>query len=210
MKDSQSVTTWIADHSVKGFLAEDEGEALFDLAASVSHLGPCLEIGSYCGKSTLYLAAGCAQKENAVYAVDHHSGSEEHQPGEEYHDQDLFDAAGQRMNSFPTFLRNIRAAQLESSVIPVVTRSAQAARFWNAPLAMVFIDGGHSPAMAMDDCLNWSQHIVVGGVLAVHDIFEKPEEGGQGPYLALQAVLDSGKFVLEDKVNSMGIARRVK
>ena len=210
MLDGKAVTEWIAARSIKGFLAEDEGEALFELALEASKKGPCLEIGSYCGKSTLYLAAACAKNESIVFALDHHAGSEEHQLGEEYHDPDLYDQHNLCMNSFPEFRKNIRSANLDPAVIPVVSSSKKTVSVWETPLAMVFVDGGHSPQMAMDDCVSWSKKIMVGGILAVHDIFEHPEEGGQGPYLALQAVLDSGDFKLEGKVNSMGVARRIR
>ena len=67
--------------TVKGFLAEDEAEALYQASLEVAAMGPVLEIGSYCGKSTLCLAAACKQQQSVVYALDHHRGSEEHCAG---------------------------------------------------------------------------------------------------------------------------------
>ena len=209
MKDAKHVTQWHKNNDTKGFLADIEGETLYTYAERSAAVGPCLEIGSYCGKSTIYLAAGCQLSGNIVYAVDHHLGSEEHQFGEEYHDSDLYDSINKRMDSFPTFRRNIESANLIDCVIPIISSSKKASRHWRTPLGMVFIDGGHSPEMAMDDCLSWSEKIASGGYMAVHDIFEKPEEGGQGPYLALQAVLENRDFVFEEKVGSMVVLRRV-
>lgn len=201
--------SFIQEQAIKGFLAQDEGEALHALALSVKGLGPCLELGSYCGLSTLYIASACAEVGTSLYAVDHHRGSEEHQLGEEYHDPDLYDASIEKMDSFKEFRRNIDAAQLNDTVVPIVCSSALARRDWATPLAMVFIDGGHSEAMALEDCLGWSKHIVSGGYLAVHDIFEKPEEGGQGPWKALNAVLASGEFELMPQINSLGVLRKL-
>jgi len=196
-------------HSIKGFLAAHEGEALYHLAAEASALGACLEVGSYCGKSTIYLASACKLVDNLVYAVDHHRGSEEHQPGEEYHDPELYDDNAQLMDSFRTFRRNIRAAQLEDWVVPVVAPSAVAARRWNTPLGLVFIDGGHSLEAAMTDYRSWARHIVPGGYLAIHDIFPDPSDGGQAPYDIYKLALASAQFELVEMVDTLGILRRV-
>lgn len=202
------LSEFIALNSIKGFLADDEGCALRDLAVQTKALGPCLEIGSYCGKSTVYIGSGCKAVGNTLYAVDHHRGSEEHQLGEEYHDASLFDAAHGRMNSFPEFNRAIAAATLTDTVVPVVASSMLTVRDWATPLGLVFIDGGHSHESAMHDCLSWSRHLVPDGYLAVHDLFEHPSDGGQGPYLAFQAVLNSGDFNFIKQVNSLGVLQR--
>ncbi|WP_075184870.1 class I SAM-dependent methyltransferase [Teredinibacter haidensis] len=195
-------------HSIKGFLAEIEGNTLFQAALRAAGIGPCLEIGSYCGKSTVYLGLACQQTGNTLYAVDHHRGSEEHQMGEEYHDIDLFDASVNKMDSFPRFRHTLNLALLNETVVPVVASSAVTVRHWKTPLGMVFIDGGHSDEMAINDCLRWSEKIAVGGLIAIHDIFEKPENGGQGPYLGMQAVLNRGGFELIDRVESLAILKR--
>ncbi|MEX2961460.1 class I SAM-dependent methyltransferase [Microbulbifer sp. TYP-18] len=196
-------------HSIKGFLAPSEGEALYRLAAEASTLGPCLEVGSYCGKSSIYLATACKQKNSLLFAVDHHRGSEEHQRGEEYHDPDLFDAAAQLVDSFGVFRTNIRAAQLENWVVPLVAPSAVAARHWSTPLGMVFIDGGHSSEAAMTDYRCWSRHIVTGGILAIHDIFPNPADGGQAPYEIYRLALASAQFEPLEMVDTLGVLRRL-
>lgn len=196
-------------HQIKGFLARDEAEALYACALAARDLGPCLEIGSYCGKSTVYLGSACREAGNVLFAVDHHRGSEEHQRGEEYHDPELYDAQAQRMDTFPFLRRSLDIFALQDTVIPVVTASQTLVKKWTAPLGLVFIDGGHSHAQALADCTRWSRHITPGGLLAVHDIFPDPAQGGQGPYLALQAVLEQGGFVWSDTVNSLGILRRI-
>ena len=194
---------------VKGFLDADEGEALFRYALEAAELGPVLEVGSYCGKSTVYLGAACKAERVSLYAVDHHRGSEEHQPGEEYHDGSLFDEQAGLMDSFREFRQTIRAAELEDTVVPVVSSSKVAAHNWATPLSMVFIDGGHSLEAAMTDYRSWVGHIVKGGLLAIHDIFSDPSEGGQAPYDILKLALASGLFEEIDRVKALGVLRRV-
>jgi len=195
--------------TIKGFLDPAEGAALYHLAANASDLGPCLEVGSYCGKSTVYLGSACKLMDNILFAIDHHRGSEEHQPGEEYHDDELYDARTQLMDSFHQFRVNMRAAQLEECVVPVVAPSAVAAKRWNTPLGLVFIDGGHSLEAAMTDYRSWARHIVPGGILAIHDIFPNPEDGGQAPYEIYKLALASGQFEPVEMVKTLGILRRL-
>lgn len=194
--------------AIKGFLAPVEGEALYEHCLAVASLGPCLEIGSYCGKSTVYLGLACRRGGRSLYAVDHHRGSEEHQPGEEYHDPALYDEAAGLMDSFSAFRSTLRAASLEDTVVPLVAPSAVAARDWQTPLAMVFIDGGHSMAAAETDYESWAHHLVAGGILAIHDIFPNPADGGQAPYTIYRRAVDSGLFEALPMVDTLGLLRR--
>src|SRR5690606_30633680 len=120
-------------------------------------------VGSYCGKSTVYLGAACKTRQAVLYAVDHHRGSEEHQPGEEYYDSELYDSHHEALDSFPSFRHTLKRAELENTVVPIVAPSVLAARHWNTPLSMVFIDGGHSMAAALEDYRSWSGHVIRGG-----------------------------------------------
>ena len=199
----------IAFSQVKGFLADAEATALYEAAASVSGLGPVLEIGSYCGKSTICLGLACQQQNSLLFAVDHHRGSEEHQPGELYHDPELYDAGEKSFDSFREFRRNIGRAGLEESVVPIVAGSAQTARYWQTPLAMVFIDGGHSLEAALTDYRCWAGHLLRGGILAIHDIFPDPEMGGQAPYTIYRMALESGLFELIEQVETLALLRRL-
>lgn len=194
--------------SIKGFLADDEGAALYDYALAASKLGPCLEIGSYCGKSTVYLGHACQQNNRTLFALDHHRGSEEHQLGEEYHDPDLYDSGVELMDSFKTFRTTMRAANLDDTVVPVVSSSATASRDWATPLGLLFIDGGHSEEAAQTDFRSWSTFIKPGGILAIHDIFPNPAEGGQAPYNIWKLAKASGLFDELPTVNTLGLFRR--
>ena len=194
---------------VKGFLAEKEGAALYQAATEVARLGPVLEIGSYCGKSTVYLGMACKQQDSVLYAVDHHRGSEEHQLGEEYHDPDLYDAGEEMLDSFREFRRTLRRVELEDHVVPIVATSRVASRHWATPLGMVFIDGGHSLEAALTDYRGWAPAIVPGGILAIHDIFPDPDEGGQAPYTIWKMALASGLFDELRITGTLGFLRRI-
>lgn len=193
--------------SVKGFLHPDEGARLHALALAAG--GPCLEVGSYCGKSTVYLGSACRERGQVLYAVDHHRGSEEHQPGEEYHDPDLLDSASGRVDSLRAFRDTMARAGLEDTVVALVASSALAARHWHTPLALVFIDGGHSREAALTDYRCWAGHLRAGGILAIHDIFPDPADGGQAPYEIYQRALASGLFARLDSTRTLGVLQRL-
>lgn len=195
--------------SVKGFLDEEEGRCLYEMAKEAGPLGPCLEIGSYCGKSTLYLATACRETNSVLYSIDHHRGSEEQQPGEEYFDPELLDPLTGSVDTFRTFRSTIERGELEETVIPIVSRSDVAARLWATPLSLVFIDGGHSMEAARTDYEAWSGHIVPNGFLLIHDIFTDPAEGGQAPYHIYKLAVDSGLFRKVKMVKTLGVLKRL-
>ena len=194
---------------IKGFLAEPEARALYDQALESAAHGPVLEVGSYCGKSTVYLGLACRRHDATLYALDHHRGSEEHQLGEYFHDPDLYDSDADQFDSFREFRRNIDRAGLAGTVVPLVSDSATAARQWQTPLAMVFIDGGHSLDAALTDYRCWSTHLLRGGVLAIHDVFEDPHAGGQAPRAIMRLALDSGLFERVDQIETLALLRRL-
>ncbi len=194
---------------IKGFLAEDEANALYRSALGVAALGPVLEIGSYCGKSTIYLGLACRESGNTVFALDHHRGSEEHQPGEFFHDPALYDEGQASVDTFREFRSNITKADLDDCVVPIVTGSAVAAKHWRTPLGMVFIDGGHSLDAALLDYRCWAPWVAREGLLAIHDIFPDAHKGGQAPHAILRMALSSGLFAQVDQVNSLAILQRL-
>ncbi len=198
----------IDTQSIKGFLSEAEAEALYLAAIDTAPLGPALEIGSYCGKSTIYLGSACKSVNNIVYAVDHHRGSEEHQQGEEYHDAELFDESIGLLDTFKEFRKNITRANLDDTVVPIVSPSAIASKRWSTPLGLVFIDGGHSLEAALTDFRSWASHVASGGILAIHDIFPDPNDGGQAPYTIYKLAEASGLFEKLPMVETLGLFRR--
>jgi predicted O-methyltransferase YrrM len=192
----------------KGFLDEEEGRRLYALGLEQSRLGPLLEVGTYCGKSTCYLGAGAQAGGGFLISVDHHRGSEENQRGELYHDPDLYDSEVGRMDTLPHLRRTIHAAGLEAVVIVVVSQSADLARLWSTPLAMVFIDGGHTFPAAHADYESWAPKLVSGGILAIHDLFPDPNEGGQAPIEIYRRALASGDFEELAPTKTLGVLRR--
>ncbi|GAA1519309.1 class I SAM-dependent methyltransferase [Sphaerisporangium rubeum] len=183
-----------AAERAKGFMPPPEGLALFQTAHTYAERGPICEIGTYCGKSAVYLGAAAREHGTVVFTVDHHRGSEEIQPGWAYHDPTLMDLRFGKMDSLPFFRSTIAAAGLEDTVIAVVGRSEVVARHWNTPLAMLFIDGAHSEEPVTLDYEGWAPHVMPGGALVFHDIYPDPADGGQGPYRVYQRALATGEY----------------
>jgi predicted O-methyltransferase YrrM len=194
--------------NVKGFLDEEEARRLYDLACTASLLAPCLEIGSYCGKSAIFLGAACKENTAVLFSVDHHTGSEEQQPGQEYFDPDLMDRETGTIDTLRLFRKTIKDFDLDNTVIPVIGRSEVVGRYWNSPLGLLFIDGSHAYESTLNDYQIWAENIVPGGYLVFHDIFPDPSQGGQAPYLVYQQAAASGRYDVLPLFKSLGILRR--
>lgn len=192
----------------KGFLDEEEGRSLYEIALEASRAGPCLEIGSYCGKSTIYLGIACKTNNGILFSIDHHRGSEEQQPGQPYFDPALFNPETGRVDTFHEFRRTLEKAGLEDTVVALVSRSDVAARLWATPLSLVFIDGGHTDQAALADYNCWAPHIMPGGYLLIHDVFEDPAQGGQAPHRIYNLACSSGQFASQPMIKTLGVLRR--
>ena len=197
----------LAAEAARGFMPPDEGLALHDAGAAVAVDGPFLEIGSYCGKSSIYLGTAAEAKGTVLFALDHHRGSEENQPGWEWHEPDLVDPDVGKIDTLPRFRRTVHDAGLESSVVAVVGDSPTVARHWSTPLALLFIDGGHGREPAHADYDRWIPHVAPGATLCIHDVFPNPEDGGRPPYeLYLRSLADGFEPVAA--VGSLRVLRR--
>jgi predicted O-methyltransferase YrrM len=199
-----------AAQAAPGFMPDDEGTALYEAARSVQVPGPLLEVGTWMGKSALYLAAAARETGRLVVTIDHHRGSEEHQPGWEYHDPALVDPAVGLVDTLPRFRRTIADAGAEDVVVAVVGRSEVVAGLWSAPLALLFLDGSHTEESARRDEDAWVAKLAVGGTLAIHDVFPDPEDGGQAPFGVYRRVLDSGDFAELPGTGSLRLLRRLR
>ncbi|MEU7498446.1 class I SAM-dependent methyltransferase [Streptomyces griseofuscus] len=200
-----------AFEAAKGFMPVDEGLALYAAAVEAGALGlPLLEVGTYCGRSTVLVADAARAAGVTALTVDHHRGSEEQQPGWDYHDPETVDPEVGLMDTLPTFRRTLFKAGLEEHVIALVGRSPQVAAVWGGPLGFVFIDGGHTDEHATADYEGWAPHIADGGLLAIHDVFPDPEDEftGQAPYRIYLRALASGAFTEITATGSLRVLRR--
>ncbi|MDH3752578.1 MAG: class I SAM-dependent methyltransferase [Acidimicrobiia bacterium] len=186
----------------------DEGLALYEAGRSALVPGPFLEIGSYCGKSSIYLGSAAEELGTILYALDHHRGSEENQPGWEWHEPDLVDPAIGRIDTLPHFRRTVHDAGLEHTVCALVGDSVRIATHWSTPLSLLFIDGGHGPEPAHADYDNWVPKLTVGGLLLIHDVFPDPADGGRPPYELFCRAQESGEFEEVRAVGSLRVLRR--
>ena len=193
---------------VRGFMPREEGRALHRHASIVEADGPYLEVGSYCGKSTVYLGGAARDRGRLLFAVDHHRGSEENQFGWEWHEPDLVDSSSGLIDTLPAFRRTIREADLESVVVAVVGDSPTVASRWGTPLALLFIDGGHGSEPAHADYEGWVPHLSVGGTLLIHDVFPDPADGGRPPFEIFERAMNSGAFDEVEAVGSLRVLRR--
>ena len=190
--------------AARGFMPKAEGFALFDHASRCDVPGPFLEVGSYCGKSAIYLGAAARDSGRLLFALDHHRGSEENQAGWEWHEPGLVDPDTGRMDTLPVFRHTIHDAGLESHVVAVVGDSPAVAAAWDTSLALLFIDGGHGTEPAHLDYEGWTPHLTSGGRLLIHDVFPDPADGGRPPYEIYLRALDDG-FHEVDVVGSLRV-----
>ncbi|NXY98035.1 class I SAM-dependent methyltransferase [Streptomyces sp. BR123] len=201
--------TLAAFEAAKGFMPATEGLALYAAAAAAAALGlPLLEVGTYCGRSTILLADAAREAGVSAITVDHHRGSEEQQPGWEYHDPSVVDPEVGLMDTLPSFRRTLHRAGLEEHVIAIVGRSPQAAAVWGGKLGFVFIDGGHTDEHATGDYEGWVPHLAEGGTLVIHDVFPDPADGGQAPYRIYLRAMASGAFEEVSVTDSLRVLRR--
>ena len=188
-------------------MPEDEGMALH--SAALGTTGPLLEVGTYCGKSAVYLGAAARAVGSVLFTVDHHRGSEENQAGWEHHDPSVVEPRTGRMDTLPFFRRTMEEAGLEDVVVGVVGLSGVVAAAWRTPVQFLFIDGGHGSEPAWADYRGWTPHLSVGGLLAIHDVFPDPADGGRPPYELYCHALESGEFEDVSATGSLRVVRRV-
>jgi len=199
--------------AAKGFMPAEEGDALWVAASEAVEAvpgAPMLELGSYCGRSTVWLGDVAERADTLLFALDHHRGSEENQSGWEHHDTEVVDARVEKMDTLPFFRATIHDAGLEEAVVALVGRSPAIGGVWSTPLSLLFIDGGHGEEPARLDYECWTPHVALGGTLCIHDVFPDPAHGGRPPYEQIhQPALESGRFVERSATGSLRILTRV-
>jgi MMP 1-O-methyltransferase len=193
---------------IKGFLDEIEADRLYRLALDASSKAPCLEIGSYCGKSAVYIGSACRENGSVLFSIDHHTGSEEQQPGQAYFDPELLDCETGKIDTFRLFRKTISDFALEDTIIPIIGHSDVIGRAWQTPLSFVFVDGSHAYKSVLIDYETWPKHLIPGGFLIFHDIFSDPSMGGQAPYQVYQIAVNSGLYEVMPMCKSLGILKK--
>jgi MMP 1-O-methyltransferase len=193
----------------QGFLPDDEAAALHD-AALRAPAGTWLEIGTYCGRSTVHLGAAARAAGGHLVTLDHHRGSEENQPGWEWHDPSLVDPHTGRLETLPSLRRTLWDAGLDDVVSVLVATTQQVAPWWTTPLGLLFLDGNHTESVAQHDYASFAPHVVPGGTLLVHDVFERPEDGGRPPWNVVRRAVDSGAFGEVEVTGSLRVLRRLE
>ena len=194
---------------VKGFLSDKEAKKLQELFLKVHHLGSVLEIGTYCGKSALNFSEVAKDVNGLIYTIDHHTGSEEHQRGEEYHDSELFDERLKKFNTLPEFLNNLKSKKMAKFIIPIIDKSQNASNFFSEKISLLFIDGGHSFETALSDYNAWKDKICADGLLVIHDVFPDPKDGGRPPYEIYTLARESKEFDDLGIYETLGILKKV-
>ena len=194
---------------VKGFLSDKEAKKLQELFLKVHHLGSVLEIGTYCGKSALNFSDVAKDVNGLIYTIDHHTGSEEHQLGEEYHDSELFDERLKKFNTLPEFLNNLKSKKMAKFIIPIINKSQNASNFFSEKISLLFIDGGHSFETALSDYNAWKDKICSDGLLVIHDVFPNPKDGGRPPYEIYTLARESKEFDDLGIYETLGILKKV-
>jgi len=194
---------------VKGFLSDKEAKKLQELFLKVHHLGSVLEIGTYCGKSALNFSDVAKDVNGLIYTIDHHTGSEEHQLGEEYHDSELFDERLKKFNTLPEFLNNLKSKKMAKFIIPIIDKSQNASNFFSENISLLFIDGGHSFETALSDYNAWKDKICSNGLLVIHDVFPNPKDGGRPPYEIYTLAKESKEFDDLGIYETLGILKKV-
>lgn len=193
-------------------MPDDEGLALYrcGVEAAKARRGPLLEVGTYCGKSAVYLGTAAAEHGSTLFTVDHHRGSEENQAGWEHHDASLVDPDTGLMDTLPSARRTLAGAGLEGHVVLLVGLSTVVAAGWSTPLGMLFIDGGHGREVAWADYRAWTPKVAPGGLLAIHDVFPDPAKGGRPPYEIYCAAMESGDWTEDSSLGcgSLRVLRR--
>ena len=194
---------------IKGFLSDKEAKKLQELFLKVHHLGSVLEIGTYCGKSALNFSEVAKDVNGLIYTIDHHTGSEEHQRGEEYHDSELFDERLKKFNTLPEFLNNLKSKKMAKFIIPIIDKSQNASNFFSEKISLLFIDGGHSFETALSDYNVWKDKICADGLLVIHDVFPNPKDGGRPPYEIYTLARESKEFDDLGIYETLGILKKV-
>jgi predicted O-methyltransferase YrrM len=176
--------------AVDGWLSDAQGRALYEAAARVTGRGMIVEIGSWKGRSTVWLGHGARRAGARVHAVDPHVNSRE----------------DPHANTLDAFTSNILRAGVAGNVETLVMTSAEAAAKLKGGVELLFVDGDHTVEGARADAAIWLPRVIEGGTVMFHDV---ATSGYSGPRRVFQAhICRSSQFQSVRRVGSMAIAER--
>jgi MMP 1-O-methyltransferase len=185
-----------ATAQIGGWLTDAEGEFLYNAARNCQGKGTIVEIGSWKGKSTIWLAKGSKRGcRSSIYCIDPHTGSAEHRK------------KGEELNTLEEFRHNLKEAEVDDIVVPIVKTSRDAALNWNGkPVELLWIDGSHQYEMVKLDFDLWFPLLVDGGLIAFHDTL-----GWPGPIKVVKDhIYNSCNFAGAGFIDSLTHARKVR
>ncbi|WKZ17917.1 MAG: class I SAM-dependent methyltransferase [Candidatus Jettenia sp. CY-1] len=181
--------------NVDGWLTDKEGELLYTLAKNCTSENVIVEIGSWKGKSTIWLGMGSKRGNKLkIYAIDPHKGHK-HRPD--------------KIETFEEFQRNIKKAKIDDIITPIVKTSEEAAKNFDEPITLIFIDGNHEYDHVKLDVELWFPKVTEGGILAFHDT----ASGNRwtGPKKVVKELVYKSKKLRNVRfVNSITIVEKVK
>ncbi len=178
-------------YKLAGMLTYSEVDCLYQLGQYNERAGVIVEIGSWKGKSTVALARGASKVHHEnIFAIDPHK---------------VFPEEGYLEDTLSQFFANIKNTGVEGRVVPMLMTSEEAARGWNKPIRLLWIDGDHRYEAAKLDFALWEPHLVEGGILAMHDTIRK-----RGPKRVLwENVFRSDRFQEITIVDNITAVRKV-
>jgi predicted O-methyltransferase YrrM len=164
--------------TVEGWLTDAEATFLWYLSALSSGKGFIVEIGSWKGKSTIWLACGSkAMGREKVVAIDPHAGTAEHR---------LFHGG---TSTYDEFLQNLALTGVGDWVTPIIGYSQEVAQGWVGSPRLVFIDGSHEYENVKQDFRLWFELLGNGGIIALHDCYFSKKPAHEGPGRVVQRLL---------------------
>jgi predicted O-methyltransferase YrrM len=175
---------------VEGWLSDEQGRALYRAAAATTGRGAIVEIGSWKGRSTIWLASAARLTGRCVYAIDPHTRSNE----------------DPLANTLAEFRANLERAGVSDAVRPLITTSAEAVAILEDPVELLFIDGDHSYDAVERDVELWLPRLIEGGVVLFHDVTTTAYSGPRRVFRR-HVCLDS-HFDSIRRVGSMTVARK--
>ncbi len=157
--------------TIDGWLTDGEGEFLFRIAAACPAHSSIVEIGSWKGKSTVWLASGVSEDSGIrVFAIDPHA-------------QSLEDPRARTLDDLNA---NLVRAGVSGMVVPIVATSHAIAPTFEQRPGVVFVDGSHLEEAVATDLDDWLPKLIDGGVIALHDVIN---HRWSGPRRALRRLL---------------------